>query len=93
MGRSYKCTYKLQMRYLDFRLKRTNWQIIGLMAKDIKPTEKDVKRYRDDMNKSIISGCNQHLNQFQSLYSDCILTDQRTGEIVVNYKAPMFEVI
>ena len=93
MGRTIKCTYKLEMSCVDFKAKCIRWQTFGLMAKDIKPTETDVKRYRDAVNQSIINGCNQHLNALQSLYGNARLTDQRTNELVVNYKAPMFEII
>jgi len=93
MGKTFKCTYKLEMSFVDFNAKCRRWQSFGLMANQIKPTEKDVKRYRDAMNQSIINGSNKHLNSSQSLYSNAVLTDQRTGKVVVKYTAPMFEVI
>lgn len=93
MGKTRKCTYRLELRCLNFQTRQNEWQTFGLMSKDIKPTEKDVKRWRDDMNQSIINGVNKHINHLQSLFSDARLFDQRTWEMVVFYKAPAFEVI
>jgi len=93
MGKTIKCTYKLELSFVNFNSRRKEWQTFGLMASDIKPNEKDVKRYRDAMNESLMNGSNKHLSSSQSLYSNAILTDQRTGEVVVKYNAPMFEVI
>jgi len=93
MGKTIKCTYKLELSFVDFNAKCKRWQSFGLMARDIKPTERDVKRYRDAMNESLINGSNKHLRQFQSMYSNAVLTDQRNGQIVVRYNAPMFETL
>jgi hypothetical protein len=92
MGKSITCTYRLELKYISFTQKRVLWQSFGLMRKDIKPTQAGIKKYRDDLNNSIINGCNSHLNSSQSLFSDAILINQKTGERI-EYKAPMFEVI
>lgn len=93
MGHTRKCTYALKLSCINFQTKRLEWHTFGLMAKDIKPTEKSVKQWRDKMNKSIMNGVNNHINHLQSLYSNAFLIDQRTNQTLVAYQAPMFEVI
>lgn len=92
MSKTVRCTYRLELKYVSFTHKAIRWQTFGLMAKDIKPTQTGIKAYRDAMNQSLLNGSNTHLNKLQSLYSDAILINQKTGE-KIEYKAPMFEVI
>lgn len=95
MGRSSTPKYVIYLSCISFINKRKELHRFAWKYKQHgKPTEKNAKRFRDDMNKSIESGNNTHLNGSQSLYSNAIIKENRfNGVIIAQYTSPMFEVI
>jgi hypothetical protein len=61
-----------------------------------RPTLKALEAWRNGFNQSFKKdGVNYHLSKslgFILCYGNCQIVEQRTGRVVVEYKAPMFEV-
>lgn len=60
-----------------------------------RPTEKNLRAWREAMNHSFEhGGVNEHISQMLGRverYFNCRVVNQFTGEVVVEFKAPMFE--
>lgn len=91
MGKIHTPKYRIELTCINFvkNCKETHsYGFIGL-----KPTDQLAKKFRDEMNNSIRNGANTHLKTKQSEYSNAYIIEQKTGEIIAEYIAPMFEVI
>jgi len=59
-----------------------------------KPTPENLSKWRDKFNESLKPGnANSHLGSDYRIQRDLEIYNQVTGEILAEYKAPMFEVI
>ena len=59
------------------------------------PTVENLEKWRGVMNKTMQrGGCNEHISRlYKSIphISNCEIHNQKTGQTVVTFKAPMFE--
>jgi len=78
--------YRIELSCVSFTNKRRE---VHSFAFDGRPTLKRAIEYRDGMNASFNTH-NSHLRGCQSDYNNVQVINQKTGAVVVEYKAPMF---
>jgi hypothetical protein len=83
--------YRIEASYICFVKKGRK---VATFAQDKKMNENQLKDWRSGMNNSMrLGGVNEHLAGLQNHYSKVTLVNQNTGEVVITYNPPVFEVI
>ena len=86
--------YRIELTCVSFVNKcRESHKFAYNVKESGKPCELNAKKWRDGINKSILSGANVHLAKIHSLYSNVSIIEQKTGISVAQYNATMFETI
>ena len=95
MGKSITPKFRIEMSCIHFLNQRREIHRYGYsVAQDGVPSADNAKKFRDGMNRSFqVGGTNEHLNGTQSPYSNARIINQKTGECVAEYIAPMFEIV
>ncbi len=93
MGRSTTPTFRAEVKCTNWNFSMFSWdcKIYG------RPTQENVDRYRDKMNKSFQpGGSNYHVSKNRGMVphiSEVNVIRQAGGAIVATSKAPSFEVV
>jgi hypothetical protein len=85
--------YRIEASYIRFTTKTREIQSFAWDSKSYgKPTLENLAKFRMAFNKSL-EGHNKHLAHIMSGLSNISLIEQKTGQTILKYVPPMFEVI
>ena len=93
MGKTIIPTYRIEASYVRFTTRSREVQTFAWLPIYGKPTEANAAKFRQMFNKSLIDGTNNHLFEVMSGLGTIKIIHQKTGQEVVNFVPPMFEVI
>jgi hypothetical protein len=87
--------YRIELSCINFIAKKKEIHSYAYSVKEQgKPTSENAKLFRNGMNKSLSKGgTNEHLRNMQGDYSNAYIIEQKTGQQIAEYIAPMFETI
>ena len=88
--------YVLEYKFVDFSSKTVQTATQVWRIKHGRPTEANIKRWREDFVESVESkdGCNRHLlGKFSMPGTVTIRLNKTNGATVAKYVPPMFELI
>ena len=93
MGKSTTPTFRIELKMNG----NFNTSFVFDTKEHGRPTIGNAEKYRNGMNNSLKEGgTNYHITERQGFYkpyTDARIINQKTKEIVIEFKAPMFEVI
>jgi len=93
MGKTIVPKYRIEASYIRFTTKTREVQSFAWDSKSYgKPTLENLAKFRAQFNKSL-EGHNKHLAHIMSGLSTIKLIEQKTGQEVLRFIPPMFEVI
>lgn len=93
MGRSTTPTFRAEVKGNNWNFEMFGWDC----KRNGRPTQANVDRYRDSLNKSFQpGGVNWHVSESRGVVahvSEVRVIRQAGGEVVAVSKAPLFEVV
>jgi hypothetical protein len=93
MGKTIVPKYRIECSYIRFTTKTREIQSFAWDSKSYgKPTLENLAKFRMAFNKSLETH-NAHLASIMSGLSNISLIEQKTGQTILKYVPPMFEVI